>query len=211
MSKIKLHFGLMVTILVCWITPLVGFGQVTSNTIHTDPSAIHDVVLHPPLRAKFTCIEHPEGRYDPGASLGSDCMVIEIDPRSAEPWPKLYRDNGSQNEHWYGWGKSLLAPLTGTVELVHINPATNKPGEAGREKASMIVFLREDGLRVMYAHVMDVEVATGDSIVAGEVVGKVGNNGVSFCPHTHIGAWKDNEPLQIRFDLRGLAQLLRSN
>lgn len=210
MTKIELRPGLAAAILICWASPLVAHGQAPSGPTHTEPAAIQDVVLHPPLKARSTCIEHPEGRHAPGDALGSDCLVIEVNPRSTEPWPKLYRDDGSENEHWYGWGQALLAPFDGTVESVHINAVTNKPGEAGSGRASMIVFLRSDGLRVMYAHVMDVEVAPGDSVAAGEAVAKVGNNGISFCPHTHIGAWRE-EPLQVRFDLRALGQLLRRN
>ncbi|WP_147302681.1 M23 family metallopeptidase [Thalassotalea euphylliae] len=39
---------------------------------------------------------------------------------------------------------------------------------------------------------------------AGESIAKVGNNGYSCNPHIHVGAWKDNLPLQIRFDQKTL-------
>jgi len=34
----------------------------------------------------------------------------------------------------------------------------------------------------------------------GQVIAQVGNNGRSHHPHIHVGAYKDTEPLQIRFD-----------
>lgn len=81
--------------------------------------------------------------------------------------------------------------------------------EAYYTKASSIIFLRSDGVRVLYAHVKDVNVSEGDSIKAGDVVARVGNNGYSRHPHIHIGAWKGNTPLQISFDLREMGKQLK--
>ena len=53
---------------------------------------------------------------------------------------------------------------------------------------------------MLIAHVKDVRVAEGDSVVAGEIVASVGNNGYSRQPHVHIGAWRGETALQIRFD-----------
>ena len=49
----------------------------------------------------------------------------------------------------------------------------------------------------------------GCMCTSGQVVAKVGNNGYSRHPHIHIGAWKGNEPLQIRFDLRAMGKQYR--
>jgi murein DD-endopeptidase MepM/ murein hydrolase activator NlpD len=60
---------------------------------------------------------------------------------------------------------------------------------------------------VLYGHVDGIEVKPGDAVVAGQRIAKVGNNGYSWYPHIHVGAWKDDTPLQIRFDLRALGRL----
>ena len=44
---------------------------------------------------------------------------------------------------------------------------------------------------------------------AGRVVAKIGNNGMSYHPHVHIGAWKDDTAHQIRFDLNATGKLQR--
>ena len=49
-------------------------------------------------------------------------------------------------------------------------------------------------------------VARGDTVRAGQVVARVGNNGYGRNPHIHIGAWKGETPYQIRWDLRSNAQ-----
>ena len=201
-NQIAPRLGLALGILTCSLFPLVVRGQATAAQ-----GSIRDVVLHPPMEALFTCAEHSESGYELGDAYGSDCFVVGIERGSAEPWAKLYRADGSENEHWYSWGEPVLAPFTGMVESVYINPITNKPGESGTGTASMIVFLRPDSLRVRYAHVMDVGVSKGDSVVAGQPVAKVGSNGISPAPHLHVGAWRGEEPLQIRFDLRTMDRL----
>ena len=80
-------------------------------------------------------------------------------------------------------------------------------GTPGRPPASSIVFARSDGIKVVYGHVKDVTVKQGDTVTAGQAVAAVGNNGFGYMPHTHLGAWKGNEPLQIRFDLNAMARL----
>jgi murein DD-endopeptidase MepM/ murein hydrolase activator NlpD len=60
---------------------------------------------------------------------------------------------------------------------------------------------------VLVAHVTDVTVRVGDLVDAGAPVAKMGNNGFGRNPHIHVGAWRDETPLQIRFDLRAAANL----
>jgi len=164
---------------------------------------IEDVVIHPVFGHAFFCFEHPEGQLvGLGDALGVDCVIH----RFADGWMRPYAGDGTSNEDWYGWGADVLAPFDGRVEEIYINPVTNTPGVIHPGRASMIRFAREDGVRVVYAHVMNVCVEVGDQVTAGQVVAQVGNNGYSRHPHIHIGAWKDDKPLQIRFDLRAMGK-----
>jgi murein DD-endopeptidase MepM/ murein hydrolase activator NlpD len=76
----------------------------------------------------------------------------------------------------------------------------------------LIVFKDEaDHRTVVYANVRQPVVEKGETVEAGEVVAKVGNNGNSRAPHIHVGAWKGDPskleaktggpPLQIQVDL----------
>jgi Peptidase family M23 len=173
--------------------------------------AIADVVVYPIVRPHFVCLEHPEGQLTSlGDALGSDCLVPDLGSGPAGRWPVFYRGEGRRNEDWYGWKVTVLAPFAGVVDSVHVNPKTNRPGERGAERASVIVFRRADGVRVLYAHVQDIRVHPGDTVAAGQPVAKVGNNGVAWFPHTHVGAWKGDRPLQVRFDLRAMGRMRRS-
>jgi hypothetical protein len=173
---------------------------------------IGDVILHPVVRPHFVCLEHPEGQLrSPGDALGSDCLVTSVTSGPTGRWPAFYRGDGRRNEDWYGWNVNVLAPFKGSVDSVYTTLTTNRPGELGRERASGIVFRRADGVRVLYAHVQNIRVDPGETVSPGQPVAKVGNNGSAWFPHTHIGAWIDDCPLQIRFDLRAMGRLRRSD
>lgn len=182
-----------------------------------ESGAVKDVVLHPIVNDTFVCAEHAEGELKRlGDALGKDCLVIRMDTTRAPDRPilSLFQGDGLDNEDWFGWEVSLLAPCDGRVKSTGTNPVTNRPGEFPGEDvkpASEIVFECLDGVHVIYAHPRHIQVQPGDSVVAGEVVAEIGNNAVSKAPHVHVGAWKGETPLQIRFDLRILGKLRRSN
>jgi hypothetical protein len=153
------------------------------------------------VRAIFSCVEHAAGTLTYlGDALGVDCIVLQHDGRFA----RTHDGDGAENTDWFGWDEPVLAPFDGTVDDVRINPVTNTPGTLGKPPASAITFLRDDGVRVVYGHVQAIDVAAGDHVHAGQPVARIGNNGVAWMPHIHVGAWRDLEPLQIRFDLRAM-------
>lgn len=115
---------------------------------------------------------------------------------------KRYKNEGKTNEDWYGWQEDVLAPFDGTVTRVQHPSITNTPGTMNREAdPGLIFFQNKNNVVVIYAHAREIEVEKDDQVHAGEVVAKVGNNGNSRLPHIHVGAWKDETPLQIQLDL----------
>jgi peptidase M23-like protein len=177
----------------------------------TPRETIEDVVIGPVVGQHFVCMEHPQGQLpELGDALGSDCLVPQLDAGPHRRFPRFYSGDGRQNEDWVGWNAPVLAPFDGVVDSVHVNPVSNRPGTAGTARATILVFRRADGVRVLYAHLQRVSVRQGDSVRAGDVVAHVGNNGPAWFPHTHIGAWKWKRPLQIRFDLAVMGKMSRS-
>ena len=158
-------------------------------------------LLHPPVDAAFSCTEHFSGQFKSvGDALGTDCVVTRLDEVDGRLWSRAYRGEGHENSDWFGWETELLAPCQCLIEKVHINPVVNSPGIMGSGRASSIVFLRVDGVRVLYAHVRDLQVKEGDKVEEGSVVARIGNNGFSRSPHVHVGAWKGENALQIRWN-----------
>ncbi|MCB1475327.1 MAG: peptidoglycan DD-metalloendopeptidase family protein [Rhodobiaceae bacterium] len=52
-----------------------------------------------------------------------------------------------------------------------------------------------NGLRTRYAHLSRIEVAEGDMVAVGSVVGRVGSTGRSTGPHLHYETRRDGEPV----------------
>jgi hypothetical protein len=171
-------------------------------------SELASVVIHPIVHPHFVCVEHPAGQLVRlGDALASDCIVVNLDGRSR--FPSFFRGSGAVNEDWYGWREPVLAPFDGVVDSVFASPPPNRPGKPGRVRAGVIVFRREDGVSVLVAHVQNVSVRPGDHVRAGQIVAEVGNNGPATFPHTHVGAWRGAEPLQVRFDLVAMGRISR--
>lgn len=179
---------------------------------------IEAVVLYPVMKTTFTCAEHAEGELtNLGDVYGKDCMVIQNDTTRTKGRriPSLFLNDGLENKEWFGWEAPVLAPCDGVVTSVNINDMTNQPGKiparSDLEGASEIRFSCDDDVQVVYAHIRNPNVRADQSVKAGEVVARIGNNAVSTAPHIHIGAWKSETPLQIRFDLRALGQIRSNN
>ncbi|MGE3465344.1 MAG: M23 family metallopeptidase, partial [Pyrinomonadaceae bacterium] len=181
----------------------------TEQTTPTETAPIEYLMIHPIVKSYFMCGEHWEGQLKyQGDALGADCMVTGgLSADESSGFSKPYKTDGKTNEDWYGWMEPVLAPISGTVARVNINPVVNKPGELGKPPASFVVFKHDDGTMVLIAHVAEITVKEGDKVIAGQPFAKIGNNGFGRNPHVHIGAWRDKTPLQIRFDLRAAARL----
>lgn len=172
---------------------------------------IQSVSLSPLFREPFTCGDHlaNEGSVV-GDELGTDCQVLGGVLGKERGYNRLYRTDGRSNADWYSWNAEVLAPFDGIVTAAHANPRVNEPGGKGPPPAGFIQFARKDGVVVLYAHITNATVRIGDHVKAGQPVAKVGNNGPSYAPHVHVGAYRGVEPLQIRWDQRAMAKLQTS-
>jgi len=192
---------------------MIAAGAQTPGTV-APAAQIEQAMLAPLFAASFMCSEHWAGQLKyPGDALGQDCMVTGgLDESQGETagFARLYRGDGSRNEDWYGWGEPVLAPLDGVVQKVNVNPVVNNPGTLGKPPASFIVVTAADGTSVLMAHVAHIRVKEGDKVTAGQQLAVIGNNGFGRAPHIHVGAFRENSPLQIRWDLRAMAKLMES-
>ncbi len=163
------------------------------------------IKIHAPHDEVFSCIEHWDGQFNHvGDALGTDCVIQAWYQHKDRMFVRSFEKRGHRNKDWFGYGKAVLAPCDCEVEATFTNPKTNRPGIMQPGKASTITFKNEAGIRILYAHVDDIQVKPGDVVRAGQTVAKVGNNGFSRNPHLHIGAWQGEQPLQIRFDQKSL-------
>jgi murein DD-endopeptidase MepM/ murein hydrolase activator NlpD len=147
-----------------------------------------------------------------GDQLARDFTIQKV---GEDGVPRAYRPGtaGTQNEDWYGWRRDVLAPFESTVIQVAEPDTVNPPGTMNREaQPGLVAFEDEDtGITIIYGHVREIGVEEGETVQAGAVVAKVGNNGNSRALHVHIGAWdgemdllgakQGGTPLQIQIDL----------
>lgn len=162
------------------------------------------VIIHPVFNQCFLTTEHPEGQLEYlGDAIGRDFMVAKFFNGFLRP----YLNDGKRNEDWFSYKADVLAPCEAIVEKIQINSVENTPGSHTNKPAQCIVFRRKDDVRIAYAHVMDIHVEVNDKVEAGQIIAKCGNNGTSWNPHIHVGAWKGDEPLQIIVDLQAYGKI----
>jgi len=189
----------LVTIAIAAAVPMLGHAA--------NNSPIGEVEIAPLFYVRFACTEHVNGELnDLGDALGSDCLVLG-GLSTRKEFLRFYRRDGATNEDWYGWHVEVHAPFNGIVIEVATNRATNVPGTPGQPPPGYIKFKRADGVVVVYAHLDDIRAHQGDHVRVEEVVALCGNNGSAKNPHVQVGAYRDNKPLQIRWDLAAEGQI----
>ncbi len=81
-------------------------------------------------------------------------------------------------------GTPVHAPAAGAVALV---------AEDYKLHGKTIVLAHGGGLATVYLHLSRIEVARGDSVTAGQVIGRVGKTGAATGPHLHWAAYLNGD------------------
>ncbi len=166
---------------------------------------IDSVLAHPLFRGNYVCSEHWAGQLESvGDDLGQDCLPAAFD--STTGFPKLYHGAGTKNEDWIGWQKAVLSPCTCKVLMVRLNETVNAPGSPGKPPASFILLSAAEGMSFVIAHIDSPLVKAGETVVAGQQIATVGNNGYGRMPHIHVGAWNGKDAFQIRWDQKKITE-----
>jgi hypothetical protein len=170
---------------------------------------ISSVLAQPIFGEVYACTEHWQGNLTGlGDELGIDCFIERMIEVNGRTWLRSYDNEGTQNEDWFGWNQAVLSPCACEVTKLAENPVINEPGISGKPPASYIVLKRSHGVFFLLAHIRSARVKVGEQVSAGQNIAVVGNNGYARHPHIHIGAWRGDEPLQIRFDLAAMGRLI---
>jgi|SRR5690625_431589 len=164
------------------------------------------VTIYPVFKQAFMTSEHPEGELQPmGDALGRDFVAVKF----VDGFARAFVNDGNRNEDWFGYMLDVLAPCDALVESVNINENENVPGTHTNTPTSSVTFLCENNIRISYGHLTEITVKANDKVVKGKPFAKCGNNGTSWHPHVHVGAWLNQQPLQIRINLTELGKIQR--
>jgi len=180
----------------------------SASQIARDP-----VILSVPLRGSCRVQNSPanrvpsHGTYAFGSAYAIDLVPVNEHGRSApRTWRRLVTHEPP--EIFVGFGRPVLAPVTGTVELVHDEEPDHRarrsqlalvpymlgqsrrarigaPGLAGNH---VVIAIGSDGPFVLLAHLQhgSVHVQPGEPVTVGVPVARCGNSGNSTEPHLHL-------------------------
>lgn len=118
----------------------------------------------------------------PSQRRAADLMIVDESGRT-------HSKDGTKNDHYYAYGKPILAVASGTVVTIVDGVADNVPGAMNPYFApGNRVILEHDGEWSVYAHLIpgSNEVVVGDRVELGAKLGRCGNNGNSSEPHLHF-------------------------
>lgn len=94
-------------------------------------------------------------------------------------------------------GVQVRAVAAGRVQFAHDGEFDrNTSREAGRP-GNFVVIRHLDGRVSVYGHLArhSVTVRTGQEVIAGWPLGRVGSSGDSYMPHLHLGIWDESETI----------------
>ncbi|MBN1765893.1 MAG: peptidoglycan DD-metalloendopeptidase family protein [Sedimentisphaerales bacterium] len=102
---------------------------------------------------------------------------------------QTHKDEGRLNEDYYAFGRDILAPADGVVTDVIRGVRDNTPGSMNPYSAlgnTVMIRHRDNEISVL-AHLQQnsIQVKPGDTVRAGQIIGRCGNSGNSSEPHLH--------------------------
>ncbi|MBI3652839.1 MAG: M23 family metallopeptidase [Acidobacteria bacterium] len=136
--------------------------------------------------------------------------TVQIDARNRTSNPP----NSPRKEDYFAFGEAIMSTGEGTVVAVVKDQPDQEIGAADAENpgGNYIVIQHAPHLYSFYAHMQrdSAQVEVGESVSAGQLLGRVGNSGSSSEPHLHIhfmDNWDGLSPVLSLFTSQGVPAL----
>lgn len=149
------------------------------------------------------------GTHLMGTTYAIDFIGVDQCGRAA-PWSWRAALSTENPDRFVGFRRPILAPCAGSVSAVHDGERDHEArrsqfalipyalGQANRVRQGppaiagnhVVLAIAESGPFILLAHLRagSIQVAVGDEVEEGEVIGECGNSGNSTQPHVHLQA-----------------------
>jgi hypothetical protein len=101
-----------------------------------------------------------------------------------------FKNEGKNIKDYFCFGQNVIAPADGSVVAAEDGIDDNNPGEVNTFKnwGNTVIIKHTEGLYSKLSHLQmgSLSVKPGDNVHYGQVIGKVGNSGLSPYPHLHF-------------------------
>lgn len=98
--------------------------------------------------------------------------------------------NAGKNENYYSWGLPVLSPADGQVVRTRTGEEDHSPMTVITKdhKSNYVVIEHEKGEFSNIHHLMkdSITVSPGDYVKRGQIIGRIGDTGISMFPHIHF-------------------------
>jgi hypothetical protein len=186
----------------------------TELTIETEPVAVGSetfAITAPPFEGtNWVAASGPSNTSRHRRAILVLGGVDRVPQRFAIDWLQIDREghtfkgSPSDNRSYYAYGKEIHAVLGGVVTEMKDGIPDNKAGEWPTNRTNLetiagnhLVIDVGRGRWMLYAHMQpgSVRVKPGDRVVAGQVLGRLGNSGNTPEPHLHLQLLDRNSAL----------------
>ncbi|RAX54512.1 endopeptidase [Helicobacter sp. 16-1353] len=104
------------------------------------------------------------------------------------------------------YGVDYAAPIGTSVRAAASGRVIFAGSKSGYGR--VVEVTHNNGLKTLYAHLHQINVKKNQSVKAGQVIGKVGNSGLSTGPHLHFGLYKNNKPINPLSNIKSTKSVL---
>ncbi len=133
-----------------------------------------------PVEGEWFVTPAPHHRAQHWSTFAADLVMLRGGRSS--------RGTGARNADFHSWGQPVVAQAEGVVVATHDGTPDNPVGTVNARGSANLVEVDYGGLRVIYAHFRkgSVAVERGERVKPGQILGVVGNSGMSTAPHLHM-------------------------
>lgn len=148
------------------------------------PPFANEILLDFPLQGTWFFLQGPQGDGTHRKVWAYDLQIVDAMLNASTP------AGSTRNAQYYSWGRQVFAPIAGSVESTRSGRPDGRPLTHAKSRPNYVVLRSSPDTVVRLGHFQrnSVRVGKGDQVVAGSVLGRVGNSGTSASPHLHIDA-----------------------